>query len=545
MSELFYGRFDLLGHPQPSGASGMCMVRDQPLERDVELHWWQPPAASFPSALQKLDRCTPALRNIGAEAFSAGDLLLLSAPTADAAKSAKTTLRAEGLFTEAPPQQPPAPPPPVPPLQPAPLPKPGPQPTPAPKPDPTPPPPPPPPPVPPSDLRKWLIAALLLVAVAGAIWWIRSSAGTPPPVIEVFRGDRTTLDRGQPLRLYWKVDHATEVSISPGLGSIAAEGNTPVYPTANTTYVLTAKGAGEPVTAQVPVEVNQPRPPVFSVKPPVTGSSPPPSGLILPPRPATAPPASVAVFSAEPSEIRPGQAVTLYWRTENATAVRIEPLTGGSRPLPPVDKITDRPTRTTEYILVATGPGKSATKTVTVRVIELPPSISFRASPPSIRQCDSATLRWNVENVTRVSIDDADQTVPSGSLEVHPQQTTTYLLRAQGQTGPPATQSITVTVFPQARPAGSPPECGELIWTGVVGSDGQITMDAARNRLQSTPAAVRWGGVGLPHSNVHVTAQESFVRVTSQPYQSGRPSITLSSQRSGLITVHLWWKHGA
>jgi hypothetical protein len=526
MGNLIYGRFDIHDSPKPAGPRGMCRARDEALRRDVELHWWAPASNDFENACQRLHRCGDTLdKNTGAEVFDDERLLYLAVPEADSAK-ALARLQQEHLFTEAPAPEQPVPPTP---LTPAPISQRGTQPPQLPL------------PLPPPRPRHWLVwwSLGLALLVGLAVW--RTHRIPPSPVVEVFRGDHGTIERGQALHLEWKVANADQVSISPDLGRVALEGNTAVYPTANTRYVLTAKGHVNPVTAEVTVVVNQA--PVTVLGKPGAGTSlPMPSVVNKPPEPKPPPPPAIATFVAEPSEIQPGQAVTLSWRAENATEVRIEPLSDAPRrKLNPDDSILDHPARTVKYTLTALGSGKPATLSVTVHVIEpKPPSIlSFKATPPSIQQCGAAQLSWDVENATRIFIDSTDVTIPSGSMEVHPQRPTDYVLSAQGRTGPPITQ--TITVFVSYVKWKGPPDCGELIWTGVVGPNGQITIDATTRR--SDPPARDWGGTNLPHAKVKVTAEENYIQVTSQPYLTGRPVIALSSQRSGLITIHLWWTH--
>src|SRR5262249_2470720 len=82
----------------------------------------------------------------------------------------------------------------------------------------------------------------------------------------------------------------------------------------------------------------------------------------VPPVPAPAPPA-VAV-KAEPPTIKSGESVVLNWKTENATEVRLEPLgdvdVSGSKSV--------ALTQSTNFKLVAIGPGGSKEATVHVEV---------------------------------------------------------------------------------------------------------------------------------------------------------------------------------
>ncbi|MGO4881275.1 MAG: hypothetical protein ACLP59_10675 [Bryobacteraceae bacterium] len=293
--------------------------------------------------------------------------------------------------------------------------------------------------------------------------------------------------------------------------------------------MLTAKSSGGSVTASVPVDVVQ-----GPASPAATTPSQPPAA---PPAPA------IISFAAEPTEIQAGQAVKLTWHAGNAMDVRIEGLTHPvRRKLNSDDSVTDRPSSTQRYTLTADGSGAPATATVTVRVMEpkVAAILSFRANPASIQQCETAELVWEVENAVSISIE-GSQMPPTrtGRAEVHPLKTTTYQITAQDLAGHAITQTATVFVSP-AKHEG-PRECGELVWAGMVGSDGKILIDATMH--QSDPPAREWKG-NIPNQNVKVTAEDPYIQVTEQPYLTGESVVVLSSQRrSALVTVHLWWTH--
>ncbi len=73
---------------------------------------------------------------------------------------------------------------------------------------------------------------------------------------------------------------------------------------------------------------------------------------------------------------------------------------------------------------------------------------SFTATPTAVVPGQPATLSWSTQNATSVSIDSGVGSQPlSGSVNVFPQQTTTYTLTATGSGGTTTAQA-TVTVFP-------------------------------------------------------------------------------------------------
>lgn len=86
-----------------------------------------------------------------------------------------------------------------------------------------------------------------------------------------------------------------------------------------------------------------------------------------------------------------------------------------------------------------------------------PQIISFTVEPSSIQRGNSATLRWSTQNATDLAIDQGIGAVQaSGSRQVFPSNTTTYMLTARGPGGT-ATASATVTVTAPPPPPPPPP----------------------------------------------------------------------------------------
>ena len=90
-----------------------------------------------------------------------------------------------------------------------------------------------------------------------------------------------------------------------------------------------------------------------------------------PPAPPPPPPTPTASLSANPTTIQKGQPTTLTWSTENATDVSIDPI--GKVDLSGSQQVT--PQDSTNYRLVAKGPGgqQEATARVTVEAPPPPP----------------------------------------------------------------------------------------------------------------------------------------------------------------------------
>ena len=82
------------------------------------------------------------------------------------------------------------------------------------------------------------------------------------------------------------------------------------------------------------------------------------------------------------------------------------------------------------------------------------PTVTMSASPSSIEQGQSATLRWSSANAESASITPGIGTVPtSGSRSVSPTQTTTYRITVRSADGQTASATATVTVADAPQPA--------------------------------------------------------------------------------------------
>jgi peptidoglycan-associated lipoprotein len=87
----------------------------------------------------------------------------------------------------------------------------------------------------------------------------------PPPVAAkptaTISADRTSIQKGESVRLTWTTTDATNVSIAPEVGAVTAQGSTTVTPADSTSYTITATGAGGTASASASVTVTVPPPP--------------------------------------------------------------------------------------------------------------------------------------------------------------------------------------------------------------------------------------------------------------------------------------------
>lgn len=96
-------------------------------------------------------------------------------------------------------------------------------------------------------------------------------APPPPPAAPTvtLRAEKTFIQRGESTTLSWSSTNATDLTVSPAIGSVSPEGSTTVSPTESTTYTITAKGPGgtEDATARITVSAPAPPPPPETPKP--------------------------------------------------------------------------------------------------------------------------------------------------------------------------------------------------------------------------------------------------------------------------------------
>jgi peptidoglycan-associated lipoprotein len=118
-----------------------------------------------------------------------------------------------------------------------------------------------------------MMAASLLLVSAGCKKKQPVAPPPPPPppvqvketpkaaVINSFTAEPSTIVKGESATLRWSVSNATAVNIDGGIGTVQVTGSRSVSPTENTTYRMTASGAGGDAVAAVTVYVTTPPPP--------------------------------------------------------------------------------------------------------------------------------------------------------------------------------------------------------------------------------------------------------------------------------------------
>jgi hypothetical protein len=262
----------------------------------------------------------------------------------------------------------------------------------------------------------------------GAQGIARTAVTTQQPAVQQevqiirFQASPTNIKPGQTSTIDWQVLNADSVTIT-GIGTVDPKnGNRTVSPTSTTQYVLTARNRNSEVTATTTITVE------------------------------AQPVAQFLSCSVSPTNITAGESATINWATLNADSVSIS---GGIGTVPANGQRVVTPTATTTYTLTATNPRGPVTCDVTVTVSQgtVPRIVSFTANPMSIQSGQASTLAWSVENATSVSISNLGSVQNSGSQDVKPTQTTTYVLTAANKNGQTtASTTVTVTAAPPVNP---------------------------------------------------------------------------------------------
>jgi peptidoglycan-associated lipoprotein len=132
-----------------------------------------------------------------------------------------------------------------------------------------------------SEVARPFYRACLLTAFAAAALTVgcgkkpvvsRPEPTPPPPAARptvTLQANPSTINKGDATTLSWSSTNATQLTISPEVGSVAPEGSTKVTPSESTTYTVTASGPGGTADSTVRVTVGAAPPP----PPPATNAT--------------------------------------------------------------------------------------------------------------------------------------------------------------------------------------------------------------------------------------------------------------------------------
>ncbi len=196
-------------------------------------------------------------------------------------------------------------------------------------------------------------AALILTACSAPAPKTEKPAEPPKSVVKItqFYASPARVARGEAAQLCYGVDGASEVKLTPPVDKVWPSQSRclEVKPAATTTYVLAAEDAsGNSVTEKTTITVGPPKPAARESKSE--------SARLI---------SEVTVSKLEAAR---GEQITVCYTAHGATSVTITP---GQAAQQSTERgcITDRPTQTTTYQVVAKGAGgQTDSEHVTVRV---------------------------------------------------------------------------------------------------------------------------------------------------------------------------------
>jgi len=295
-----------------------------------------------------------------------------------------------------------------------------------------------------ANLLKDSKFTLTITGPNGVITSASAAVEVKPPLLPpriLFSVFPRRIESGKSVAVRWDVQNASQVFLDdqlvPNSGSKTISGLTE----SRNFNLRVSDGAGKNIERSVAVAVQIPRH-VVTETPPV-------------PKPAEPSIERPSIsFRGDHEVITRGQSVALHWSVTGATRVHIVP---GFPVLAPAGTVTVSPSENTDYLLLAEGPGGSASKQFSVRVLSpaLPSSvplsiIAFSASPTAIPEGSSAVLRWDVRGAARVTISPNIGVVgTSGSLTIRPANTTLFTLVASASDGSSIAQQLKIIVSPR------------------------------------------------------------------------------------------------
>jgi peptidoglycan-associated lipoprotein len=90
---------------------------------------------------------------------------------------------------------------------------------------------------------------------------IQQTVAPPKAIINSFTVEPSTIEKGGSATLRWSISNANDMAIDQGVGAVQSQGSRQVFPSATTTYTLSARGPGGDDSKTATVEVTSPPPP--------------------------------------------------------------------------------------------------------------------------------------------------------------------------------------------------------------------------------------------------------------------------------------------
>ena len=206
-------------------------------------------------------------------------------------------------------------------------------------------------------------------------------------------------------------------------------------------------------------------------------------------------PAPTVTLAASPSKIVSGATSELTWSSKNATACTAGGGWTGTKAIS--GKASVMPKSTTTVTLTCTGSAGSAHASAVITVTAAPqpptPAVTLTATATTIPSGSSSTLKWSSKNVTSCARSGGWTGVEaaSGSLNVQPTSTTTYVLACTNSAGT-AQSAAKITVNPVAPPPA--PTVALKAGAASISSGGSTTLTWSSTNASACTASGGWTG---------------------------------------------------
>lgn len=282
----------------------------------------------------------------------------------------------------------------------------------------------------------------------------------PKPTVKVFRAEPTTVARGAKAQLVYEVTDATALTFSTDAGQFATSTmlmgmvETPAI-TADTTFILSATGAGGTTTQRVTVTID-----------------------------ASA--VSVVSFMATPNPVAVGGMVTLAWNTAGAKSIRL--LRDGAEILA---NSGDRVASGSETVTIDRGPvrfeliaaneaGMMDSETINVTTAEPVVLRAFTVRPQVFTGASAMiSISWTTTNATEIALTANGTAVPNfpgntgtGTVTVEVSAQTRFELTVRGLGGPLVATEVVTRGVAEMEPNDTP-MTATMLTDG--GAQGEIT----------------------------------------------------------------------
>ncbi|MEO0468765.1 MAG: hypothetical protein AAF206_04020 [Bacteroidota bacterium] len=218
------------------------------------------------------------------------------------------------------------------------------------------------------------------------------------PLID-FSASTDQIRLGEPIRLQWNVAHADKVMILPGEEWVSPEGMMDIFPEASTEYTIVAINAFGRRESRLQ----------FHLPAPVIQS-----------------------FQTTEKNIQIEYPSIFHWEVDNGAKLRIEPEVGNVSSRSFHEAYLTQPGT---YTLIAENASGRATAEVEL-ALPLPEISDFFTGNDVIRLGQGNTLHWDIKNAVDITIEpEIGDVSGTTSVEVFPNQSSTYTLRAQNASG--------------------------------------------------------------------------------------------------------------